>query len=120
MKFFRITIFAFLMLPAAVYAKGPQQSAARAAVPVTGFRAEFFANLEEVQEKIMDLAESTPPERFTWRPESDVRSVSEVYMHIAGGNYFLATFLGVPAPNRASDLETKVTKKAEVVAELKR
>ena len=41
-------------------------------------------------------------------------------MHIAGGNYFLATFLGVEAPKRAQDLEQSVTKKADVIAELKR
>ena len=50
----------------------------------------------------------------------DIRSISEVYMHIAGGNYFLATFLGVPAPKRTQDLEKTVTKKADVIAELKR
>lgn len=109
-----------LLLPVVAYAKGPQQNAARPAPPMTGFRAEFFANLDEVEEKIMELAETTPADKFTWRPMPDVRSVSEVYMHVAGGNYFLATFLGVPAPNRNLDFEKTVTKKADVVAELKR
>jgi len=86
----------------------------------TGFRAEFFANLDEVQEKIVDLANATPPEKFGWRPSKEVRSVSEVYMHIAGGNYFLATFLGVPAPKMNGDIEKTVTTKAEVIAELKK
>lgn len=119
MKSFRIVVLA-LTVPLLAYAAGPQQNAARAAAPLTGFRAEFFANLDEVQEKILDLAESTPADKFTWRPAPGVRSVSEVYMHIAGGNYFLATFLGVPAPKRTSDLEKTVTRKADVVAELKR
>ena len=84
----------------------------------TGFRAEFFANLDDVQEKIVDLAIATPADKFAWRPASDVRSVSEVYMHIAGGNYFLATFLGVPAPKMNGDIEKTVTSKADVIAEL--
>ncbi len=110
-----------LLLPVLAYAKGPQQNAPKpAAAPMNGFRAEFFANLDDVQEKIVDLAEATPPEKFSWRPAKGVRSVSEVYMHIAGSNYFLATFLGIPAPNRTGDLETDVTKKAEVIAELKK
>ena len=119
MKSLRLAVLA-LLVPIAAFAKVPQQNAARPAPALNGFRAEFFASLDEVEEKIMHLAESTPADKFTWRPASDVRSVSEVYMHIAGGNYFLATFLGIPAPNRTSDLEKNVTKKADVVAELKR
>ena len=87
---------------------------------VTGFRAEFFANLDEVQEKIVDLANATPAEKFSWRPAKDIRSISEVYMHVAGGNYFLATFLGVPAPKMNGDIEKTITTKADVIAELKR
>lgn len=119
MKSFPIVLLA-LALPAFAAAKSPQQNAVRPAPPMNGFRAEFFANLDEVEEKILDLAESTPSDKFTWRPAPGIRSISEVYMHVAGGNYFLATFLGTPAPNRTSDLEKTVTRKADVVAELKR
>ncbi|MGZ8710994.1 MAG: DinB family protein [Thermoanaerobaculia bacterium] len=119
MKSFPIVLLA-LAVPAFAAVRAPQQNAVKPAPPMNGFRAEFFANLDEVEEKILDLAESTPAEKFTWRPASDIRSISEVYMHVAGGNYFLATFLGTPAPNRTSDLEKTVTKKADVVAELKR
>jgi uncharacterized damage-inducible protein DinB len=119
MKLLRIVFLVVLALPAAVYARGPQQNAPRPAPPMNGFRAEFFANLDEVEEKIMDLAENTPADKLSWRPAPGVRSFSEVYMHIAGGNYFLATFLGVPSP-RTADLEKTVTKKADVVAELRR
>lgn len=92
---------------------------ARAATP-TGFKAEFFVNLDDAQEKIMDLAESVPADKYNWRPGSDVRSISEVFMHIAGGNYFLSTFLGAEAPKTNGDMEKIVTKKADVIAELKR
>jgi uncharacterized damage-inducible protein DinB len=119
MKSFRF-LFLALAVPLIAYAKEPQQNAPRAAAPLTGFRAEFFANLNEVQDKILDLAESTPVDKYTWRPAPGVRSVSEVYMHIAGGNYFLATFLGVVTPRGAEDLEKTVTRKADVIAELKR
>ena len=118
MKSFRI-VFLILAIPMAAYARGPQQNAPKAAAPMNGFRAEFFSNLDEVEEKILDLADKTPADKFAWRPAPGVRSISEVYMHIAGGNYFLATFLGVPPP-RTADLEKTVTKKADVIAELKR
>jgi uncharacterized damage-inducible protein DinB len=114
----RLLILAVLM-PVLASAKAPQK-AAPAAAPPQGFRAEFLANLDDVQQKIISLAEATPAEKFSWRMDSDVRSVSEVYMHIAGGNYFLATFLGADAPKMNGDMEKTVTKKAEVIAELKK
>jgi uncharacterized damage-inducible protein DinB len=86
----------------------------------SGFTAEFLANMEETEAKLMELAESTPAEKYAWRPGPGVRSIGEVYMHIAGSNYFLATFLGVDAPKRSADLEKTVTKKADVIAELRR
>ncbi len=109
--------FAFSTL---AFARAPQQNAARPQPKLTGFQAEFLANLDEVQDKIMDLAEATPADKYSWRPPGDVRSISEVYMHVAGGNYFLATFLGVKPPAGMRDLEKEVTKKADVIAELKR
>jgi uncharacterized damage-inducible protein DinB len=86
----------------------------------TSFQLEFTANLDEIQEKILSLAEATPADKFSWRPAPGVRSVSEVYMHIAGGNYFLSTFIGVKPPKMTGDLEKTVTRKEDVLAELKR
>lgn len=98
-----------------------QQNAARPQPKVTGFRAEFLANLDEVEEKIMSLAESTPADKYGWRPVNDVRATSEVYMHVAGGNYFLSTFIGTRAPaNLKQDAEKTVTTKAEVLAHLRK
>jgi uncharacterized damage-inducible protein DinB len=85
-----------------------------------GFRAEFSADLADVQKKMLALAEAIPADKYTWRPAADVRSISEVFMHVAGSNYFLATFVGAEAPQVAGDIEKSVTKKAEVIAELKR
>lgn len=114
----RLLLVALLLpaLSAAAVRKPPKP----AVVPANGFRAEFLANLDDVQQKIIALAEATPAEKFTWRPAGDVRSISEVYMHIAGGNYFLATFLGSTPPKTNGDREMTITRKAEVVAELKK
>src|SRR6185436_6885941 len=85
-----------------------------------GFKTEFFADLDEVQKKITDLAAAVPAEKYAWRPADGVRSVSEVYMHIAGGNYFLSTFLGVQPPaDMPKDME-KITDKQKVLAELQK
>ena len=112
------TLFIALALP--VIAFGKAQNTPKATPPASGFRTEFLANLDEVQEKILALAEAIPAEKYSWRPTGDIRSISEVYMHIAGGNYFLATFLGADAPKNDDDLEKIVTRKADVIAELKK
>lgn len=85
--------------------------------PATGFRADFLRDLDEVQKKIIDLATVMPAEKYSWRPAQGVRSVSEVYMHIAGGNYFQASFLG--AKTSSNHLE-EITKKARVLEELRK
>lgn len=117
MKVFRpLFLVCLVTLSLSAFAKQAEKAA-----PPKGFRAEFLANLDDVQSKIIALAEATPAEKFEWRPESDVRSISEVYMHIVGGNYFLPTFAGYKAPsNLDRDMEKNVTTKAAVVAELKK
>lgn len=104
-----------LLLPAVASA----QNTTRPAPKPTGFRAEFFANLDDIEDKYLSLAEETPAAKYSWRPGKDIRSISEVYMHIAGSNYFLASYLGTPAP-AIPDLEKSVTRKEEVIAELRR
>ena len=39
--------------------------------------------------QLVALAESIPPEKFSWRPGAGVRSTSELFMHVAVGNYYL-------------------------------
>lgn len=114
-----VVLSSVLALPAFAAAQNaarPKNNAASA----RGFQAEFLANLDEVESKVLELAESTPAEKYSWRPASDVRSISEVYMHIAGGNYFLCSFLGVERPKTNGDIEKTITKKADVIAELRR
>lgn len=79
-----------------------------------GWLAEFNLAARQLQQ----LAEATPAEKFSWRPAPGVRSISEVYMHIALGNYFLLREAGVDAdfPTLPASPETAVTGKAEVIA----
>ena len=63
-----------------------------------GFRADLIGQIEFVQKQILDLENSIPDAKMTWRPNDDVRSISEVYSHIAFANYFLAKFAGIAPP----------------------
>ena len=109
-----------LALPLFALAAAQNSPKAAPAQRPQGFKAEFLSNLDDVQSKILRLAEAIPAEKYTWRPSPDVRSISEVFMHIAGSNYFLATFIGAEAPQTNGDAEKRVTRKAEVIAELKK
>ena len=85
-----------------------------------GFRGEFLAQLGDVEKKIVDLAQAVPGEKYSWRPAEGVRSVSEVYMHIAVANYLLMSFIGIKPPEGIRDQEKTVTEKAKVVEMLKK
>ncbi len=94
---------------------------ALAKAPARGFRAEFLAQQDGVEKEILGLAEATPAEKFAWRPAEGVRSVSEVYMHIADSNYLFLGFAGVKAPEGISpSMEKDVTEKAAVIEALKK
>jgi len=75
-----------------------------------------------VSQQLIALAEATPAEKFAWRPAPGVRSMSEVYMHIAFANFYLLSVTGpkLPAEMKSPDMEKTVTAKAEVIDWLKR
>lgn len=80
----------------------------------------FLQQLDGVEKKFVDLAEAIPEAKYGWRPAEGVRSVSEVFMHVAGGNFRLPSFAGVKPPEGVSrDMEKQVTAKADVIAKLK-
>lgn len=75
-----------------------------------------------VSRQLIALAEATPADKFSWRPAAGVRSMSEVYMHIALANFYLlsVTRPKMPAGMNSPDLEKTVTAKADVIDWLKR
>ena len=73
-------------------------SAAAAQAPQSGWRAEFLNSLSGAERKYVALAEATPWDKYSWRPSEGVRSVCEVFLHIAGANYLFAAPLGAKAP----------------------
>jgi uncharacterized damage-inducible protein DinB len=78
--------FAAILLAATL---GTAQTAPASPAAQSGFRAEFLRQLDDVENKIKRLADAVPGEKYSWRPGPGVRSVGEVYMHIAGANFSL-------------------------------
>jgi uncharacterized damage-inducible protein DinB len=114
-------VLAVAALPALAAVRQQQRGEPPPRAPKSGFRAEFLHDLDEMQRKITSLAAAIPEEKYSWRPAPGVRSISEVYMHIAGGNYFLATFVGAPPPPMTDDRRLEaITDKARVLEELRK
>ena len=70
--------------------------------------------------QLLALAEATPPEKFSWRPAPGVRSIGEVYMHIAITNFYLLSVTGPKEPAVEVSMEKTVTQKSDVIDWLKR
>lgn len=85
-------------------AAGPSFAADAAAPP--GIRGELQSNLNEASDKIVELAGAMPERKWNWRPMTGVRSVAEVYRHIAQANYLMCSFLGAKPPMPMDELRT--------------
>jgi uncharacterized damage-inducible protein DinB len=77
---------------------------------------------EHVSQQLVALAEAIPADKYSWRPAPGVRSVSEVFMHIALANFYLLSVTGpkMPPDMTSISLEKTVTKKVDVIDWLKR
>jgi uncharacterized damage-inducible protein DinB len=83
----------------------------------------WVGEFDHAARQLLQLAAATPAEKFSWRPAPGVRSISEVYMHLAVGNYFLLLQAGVTPPfdlkTLGKDPEKSKTAKADVIAFLR-
>jgi len=83
-------------------------------MPTTGYRAELIRDLDQLESKYTGLAKAMSG-KYAWRPAEGVRSVSEVFMHAAAGNYLLLNMAGIKPP-----ADMKVGNMQEVMATMRR
>lgn len=67
--------------------------------------ADLLHDVSQVEEKLLGLARAMSVEQYAWRPGEDVRSVGEVFQHVAADNYVLPGFAGT-APPAATGITT--------------
>lgn len=53
-------------------------------------RKQYTADLDTLQSKFLALADAFPADKYAWRPMPGVRSVGEVFMHVASEFYVYA------------------------------
>jgi uncharacterized damage-inducible protein DinB len=88
-------------LAALTLAFAPRPAVAQtAAENAAALRTSYLASLEEVQGKFLQLAEAFPADKYAWRPAPGVRSVGEVFMHVASEYYVWSprSFGATPSP----------------------
>ena len=90
--------------------------------PSYDMKAQSLFDLEQVQEKFVDLANAVPADKLPWRPSADSRSFAEVFLHVAGERYGILGLMEAekPAGFDAQKFEKSTTDRAQIVAELKK
>lgn len=86
------------------------------------FQNETSGSLSYISGQVMQLAQAIPAEKYSWSPQSGVRSVAEVCAHIISANYFFGSKLGAKIPEGVNmeTLEKDLKTKEAITAELKR
>lgn len=83
--------------------------------------ATFLTNYDEVTKKLVSLAEAVPADKYSWKPADGVRSIGQVYIHVAGANFMIPNALGAKAPAGviSRDSEKTMTDKGAIISALK-
>jgi uncharacterized damage-inducible protein DinB len=124
---------AFYLLATAVFMLGtavavsaqdrPPEKAATtsSATPASGARAEFLEEVAYYEQRYTRLAETIPAEKYSWRPGEGVRSIGEVFGHIATANYGIPRALGTQPPPGfdPKTIQAAANDKAKIVPLLK-
>lgn len=73
------------------------------------------------QGQIVSLAEAFSEDQYSWRPAEGVNSVGEALLHVAGGNYYLASKMGFAPPADVDMMNLgKIEGKENIIAALKK
>lgn len=90
--------------------------------PLEGLWQGYDGEWGHVSRQLVALAEAIPAEKYAWRPGSGVRSTGEVFMHIAGANFWLLSQTGqkLPSDFAAADPAKIASDKPKVIDWLKR
>lgn len=94
----RCLLSLLLLFACSPVVRAQEKPPATLVTPTSGARLEFLDEVSFYEQRYIRLAEAIPAEKYNWRPAEGVRTIGEVYMHIASANYGYARMLGTPPP----------------------
>jgi hypothetical protein len=112
MRAFALILLSCSLLVAAAVAQGNMDQ--------PGAVSSYLRQSKFVQGECISLAKAIPQNKYSWRPEKGVRSISESFLHVALGNYIVLQTLGgkAPASFNMNTYQTSTTDKDKIVAEV--
>lgn len=98
----------------------PPQDNSDHTAPSYDMKPQSLLDLQQVQKKMIALAEAVPADKYAWRPSKDSRSFAEVFLHVSGERYQILSMMGAAAPAdfNGKTYEQSTTDKARIVEEL--
>jgi uncharacterized damage-inducible protein DinB len=124
-----LSTFLVLLFASAINAN-PRNSAPRSASsalaedktpPSYDMKPQALLDLQDLHKKMVSLATAIPADKYTWRPETGVRSVSELFLHVTAANFNITSLMtGItPLPAYKVDgFESSTTDKARIIEQL--
>jgi uncharacterized damage-inducible protein DinB len=116
------TALALLLTASASHASQAAQAAPAAqsadkTSPSYDMKPQSLLDLDGMHKKFVDLATAIPADKYSWRPAEGVRSIGEVFLHIANANYNIPSFMGTPLPAGfdPKTFEKSTTDKAQII-----
>jgi uncharacterized damage-inducible protein DinB len=108
------TVFACFALSILVALSAPPIGAADETA--SSVKGDLLFWITDAEDKLGQLIEATPAERFSWRPADGVRTTAEVFMHVAAANFGVPSFWGVAPPEgfKFEGYEQSVTSKSDI------
>ena len=98
----------------------PATQAADKTPPSYDMKPQSILDLQDMQKKFTSLAEAIPADKYGWKPGEGVRTVAELFLHVASANYGIPNMIGVPTPAgfNGKTYEKSTTDKAKIIEEL--
>ena len=107
----------FALCGPAAQAAAPAAQSKDKTPPSYDMKPQALLDLDGMKQKFVDLATAVPADKYSWRPAEGVRSIGEVYLHIASANYNIPNLMGTPLPPGfdPKTFEKSTTDKAQII-----
>jgi uncharacterized damage-inducible protein DinB len=107
----------FALCGPAAQAAAPAAQSKDKTPPSYDMKPQSLLDLDGMRQKFVDLANAIPAEKYGWRPAEGVRSIGEVYLHIASANYNIPNLMGTSLPPGfdPKTFEKSTTDKAQII-----